>query len=397
MALRITVLGGSSPFTIALIAALAEVAPQLPPLRLTLFGRQRQNAVAVCAYVRPMIAAFGWKVDASSDLDESLAGADMVIHQIRYGGMEGRREDEQFCNDAGVQSDETLGLGGTNALLRTSRLMRPVGEALSRHCRDAWIINLTNPLSAVTTLLNQLYGLSRCLGVCELPVHTAERIAGQLGIPFDALAWSYSGLNHRGFLHHLEMAGRNVLPDLVATLPESGFGGIPGYWLRDLNAVPLKYFALLIEDGPAGPADRADFLIALKETIFAELQASPAAMPASLGNRDMPWYRQAVVPLVLALTAGYEKDLVASVPNGSLVTPELKIAIDNGNVRPVDQPAPPNAVEDYLRPLIAHEQAVIEATLAPSAKSISEAIRLDPLIPDEMTSMCAGLLARRWL
>jgi 6-phospho-beta-glucosidase len=396
MSIRLAVLGGSSPFTLALFEALVDAAPRLPKLHVFLFGRRKENADAVADYARPKIAAFGWTVAGTSELADCLSDADLVVHQIRYGGMEGRRDDEELCARFGVHCDETLGLGGMNALLRTARQMRPIGESLNRHCKNAWVLNLTNPLSAVTTLLSRQYALSQCLGLCELPVYTAATIARRLGAGLDDLQWAYTGLNHRGFIHNLVLEGRDALPDFIAGLPSQGFNTIPREWIEKLNAVPLKYFALLIDDKPGAPTNRANYLIDLSRKIFAEMRQSTGAAPASLGGRDTPWYRQAVLPAVLALAAGDRQELVASVPDGSSVTREKKIAIERGQVRVVNQPAPPAAVADFLQPLVAHESSLVRAALAPDADTIRAAVALDPLIPRHRADECAAELVQRW-
>jgi 6-phospho-beta-glucosidase len=395
MSIRLAVLGGSSPFTIALFEALTDVAPRLPRLHISLFGRRSENAEAVSDYVRPRIVDFGWTVAGTTQIDDCLIGADFIIHQIRYGGLEERRKDEELCAGFGVQYDETLGLGALNALLRTALQMQPIGEALNRHCENGWIVNLTNPLSAVTTLLSRQYALPKCLGACELPVHTAETIARELNSTIDDLQWAYSGLNHRGFIHHLALDGRDVLPDLIAGLAEH-FGRIPKQSIQALNAVPLKYFTLLLDQGVVQPSNRANYLIELTQKIFAEMRASPSAPPASVRDREMPWYRQAVVPIILALTHGYSKDLVASVPDGTRVTPERKIVVEKGKVGFAPQAAPPKAVETFLQPLVAHESAMVSAALEPSAENILDALSLDPLIPKHRIEECAAALVRQW-
>jgi len=73
------------------------------------------------------------------------------------------------------------------------------------------VINLVNPLSVATAIL-AASGV-RCLGVCELPLVTAQHAARVLGVPFASLGWAYDGLNHRGFIHDLTIEGHDQLPD----------------------------------------------------------------------------------------------------------------------------------------------------------------------------------------
>lgn len=396
MDFRISILGGSTPFVSALFDALAAVAEELPRLRFVLHGRDREALAIVSTFAARFVNGLGWTVEATDELRVALEDPDMVLHQIRYGGLAGRNDDETLCAAFGLPCDETLGLGGLNALLRTGRAIADVGEALARHCPDAWIVNLTNPLSAVTTLLRRRYGMTRCLGVCELPLLTARAVASILDVPFAALGWHYSGINHRGFLHHLSVEGRDVLPDLIRALPDARLPGIEAAWVDDLQAVPLKYFALLMRSPAGTPGGRARFIVDLRRDLLADMAGGAAGLPVRLMDRAMPRYPLGVVPIVLALTGARTVDTVASVPNDTLVTPEVRIALDRDGIREAATVRPPEPVRRALAPLVSHEAAMVRACQAPSADTICEAVRLDPLIPANVEEDCSTRLAGQW-
>lgn len=395
----IAVLGGSTPFTIGLFTAAQQAAPNLPRLAIRLHGRNRASLAAVHTLATHLTAPLGWTVTADTDLAATLDGADIVVHQVRYGDLTGRDEDEALCHRFGLPADETFGLGGLNAAIRLGRLIAPVAQAIARHAPDAWIINLTNPLGPSTSLLHHVHGHTRCLGVCELPELTARQIADLLGVPNAALGWAYSGLNHRGFLHHLRVDGRDVLDDVIAAAPAMGNLGIEPGWIRELGAVPLKYHRLLKGVAPVSPPGRARQLMALKRALLADLARHPHCVPSGLARRPMPWYALGVLPMIRALTGDAPQTLVATTPGDDTVSPERRIRLGAGMDRPtpVPGPTPPPAVQNILAPLIQHEASIVAAAMAPSRENFAAALHLDPLVPQSLETACLDALASRWL
>ena len=116
----LTVLGGSSPFTLALVEALRNTGPRFSAWRLILQGREQRalDLVARCAASR--LDTYGWRVSSEIDRRTALDGCDIVVHQARYGGTEGRLKGEELAARYGTVADETLG----PAALRTALASR---------------------------------------------------------------------------------------------------------------------------------------------------------------------------------------------------------------------------------------------------------------------------------
>src|SRR6267378_2927081 len=106
---KLVILGGSTPFTAGLINALKAVGDRLPAQELVLHGRNRANLDLVGRYACQQLQERGWRIHTTSQMEEALAEATTVIHQIRYGGMERRAVCEEVCARFGVIADETLG------------------------------------------------------------------------------------------------------------------------------------------------------------------------------------------------------------------------------------------------------------------------------------------------
>src|SRR5262245_57952451 len=105
---RLAVLGGSSPFTAALVDALADAGIAIPPQELSLQGRNLGNALLVQRYAQHRLEPLGWSVVVEGRLDRAIQGAWLIVHQNRYGGTEGRCEDEEAALRFGIEPDERL-------------------------------------------------------------------------------------------------------------------------------------------------------------------------------------------------------------------------------------------------------------------------------------------------
>ena len=139
---KLAILGGSSPFTAAFIDALAHAAHRLPDCALWLHGRNDQNLESVSRYGATCLEPLGWSVYSTTKLREALEGAYIVIHQIRYGGLYGRAEDEKVAADYGAAADETLGPGALHCILRTISELRGVSRQIALTAPEAWVLNL---------------------------------------------------------------------------------------------------------------------------------------------------------------------------------------------------------------------------------------------------------------
>jgi 6-phospho-beta-glucosidase len=389
---RFTVLGGGSPFTVGLIdALLADVS--LPPHELVLYGRNRANLDLVRKYALRRLGSLSWEVVASTELREALTGARYILHQIRYGGLEGRAEDEELASQFGAVADETLGPGALNAALRMAPALRAVAAEISATAPQAWVFNLTNPLSIAVAILTE-EGVTRCVGLCELPFSTVRTLAAILDLPPDHLDWHYRGLNHRGFIVRPSCGGIDQLPRLLERLGNGHLGGIPAAVIADLRVVPTKYYSLLHQRSRP-VSGRADFVRALSNRIFFELQARPDTTPTSLRWRRLDWYAESVVPTLAALHASRPSRQVVNLPCWDGLTREVTALVSAQGI----VPEPPVDVNPRVRDLLIqfeqHERRVLEAVMHPSLATVEAAIAADPTVGRSAAPALADALWRR--
>jgi 6-phospho-beta-glucosidase len=375
----VAILGGSTPFTAALVEALRDAPAGIPACELRFFGQDGDALERMKAYGHRRLAALGWTVSATRSLDEAVSGATVVVNQIRFGGLRGRSKDEDLAGRFQLPADETLGPCGLNAALRVIPRVRELAAELGRRCPGAWVLNLSNPLSLATRAMIRAGAPRRCFGLCELPQATVIETCRVLGISPADVEWDYAGLNHRGFVFSLRHRGEELLPRLPELLGEQTIFGVTGEVIRHAGALPLKYFKLSTSQGKAVAAGRADFLDALKDTLAREL-GQALAPPPSLALRDLSWYSGAVVPMIGAIFADDGRRMIVNRLADDGLVREVPVRVTSAGVE-LTEAAPPPHLASWLDRWAAHERALIEAVEAPSLERIEQALALDPAVP----------------
>ncbi|EYF01009.1 family 4 glycosyl hydrolase [Chondromyces apiculatus] len=426
MAAKITVLGGSSPFTAGLVEALRSA--RVPPAALWLHGRDTGALDAMRLHGEARLGPLGWTARSTTALVEALEDADLVVHQVRYGGLEGRAEGERLAQAHGLPADETLGPAALLAAIQATPALIALADTARRTCPGAWIVNLTNPLSIATAVLARA-GL-RAVGLCELPVATFRHACARLGVDPAQASFRYTGLNHRGFLVELRAGGRDRLADLARALGQGDLDGITAADIEATGALPLKYFRLLRSGAathatthaapptthaapptthaapptpqaapPTTQTGRAAYLTWLRGRILDEIQRAPGVAPPSLSGRVMEWYPLAVVPFLEALHAADGRVEVVDLLAADGIVREVQARVLPDRLDPLPEPPlghPARAARaaPWLQAFAAQERAALDAALAPDRARIEAALLADPLVPGPAVAPLTEALSR---
>ncbi|UVK52444.1 6-phospho-beta-glucosidase [Mesorhizobium sp. AR02] len=393
---RVSVLGGSSPFTVALINAIEEskaLSHHLHEWVLILQGRNVQNLDAVAHYARHRLGGFGTSVISTTDLDAALTDAEVVIVQTRFGGLEARANDELFASELGCIADETLGPCG---LLSAFRQIRPVDHLAIRMkaiCPGAFVVNMINPLSLTTAMMLRR-GLAT-VGICELPLATLQAFARALRIDPHDLYWSYEGLNHRGFIPIVRTRdGEDLLQHVLRLAPDTATQKYRDDILR-LGAISTKYFALF--DGRSShDKGRAVALISLRDAIAKDLIADPTRRPARIAERDMPWYAQAVVPLVAARVGAQGYDATINVAVDGLLVHERRARVLGDRIDILETAPANGSFRDWLAAFEHHERLCLAALSDPTPYTIGAALEADRITPSDKVRAAATRIFQIW-
>ena len=406
---QFVVLGGSAPATVQLIDALAGW-PANPghdrpaAIDLVLYGRSPDRLGAVVRAARLRAGALGLAVTVTSETDRvvALTGADIVLNQIRPGGLAQRSADESFPRQFGIPGEETIGPGGFACAVRAVAALRPVWADVARCCPGALLINLTNPAGIVTQAARLGFGLD-VVSVCDSPLDLLAEAAVRLGSddPSGAgLRARYVGMNHVGWYVPESAAELDRLAGLVGgmdpDLPRL-HGALPGSYLR-YYAQPDRMLA-----AQQGRPTRADVLQAIASST---LETFGRGELPSAWHRPAPWYSLAVVPLASAWRHGSGSPLILGLPNRGRVAwlPDDVIVEGPARVARAGQiePAPVVSLPDLPRGIIARHasyERLAALTLSAGPPGDDELIRVllaNPLVTSlDQARGLAGAIAGR--
>lgn len=157
-------------------------------------------------------------------LKDALTGADFVLISILPATFKEMRSDVHEPEKYGVYQSvgDTAGPGGVLRAMRTLPIYEGFAEAIREYCPRAWVLNLTNPMSACVKVLYQVFPEIKAFGCCHEVFHTQEFLCCVLkeATGIDAtrrdIFTDASGVNH--FTWITDAHYRNI--DIMALLPE---------------------------------------------------------------------------------------------------------------------------------------------------------------------------------
>ncbi|HYZ16707.1 MAG TPA: hypothetical protein VE591_09910, partial [Candidatus Acidoferrum sp.] len=373
--MKVAIIGGSAPSTPQLLIDARLVG--LPHLRFVLHGRSAARLQAVRRAAVVLEPALRQRITVTTDLVDALRGADLVVVQIRVGGLAARAHDERFPLDAGVPGDEGLGPGGLAAAWRSWPEINTIAATIAAHAPTARVALLTAPLGILTRCVLDAYPGLDIVGLCELPAVVLKEIRATLGEPSGFTA-EYAGVNHLGWFTRLAVRGEDRLAEYAATRSLSAYPDECA--ILAAGGVPLPYVRLH-ERGPEVVAEQRRAAVP-RGTILGELSVRAydafadgreADIRAALNRRPAPWYREAVAPWIEAgfigissttffLTTrnrgylpGFDAEAVVEVPHRSV----------NGRFVAVASPrALPRGIARALRALVDYEAEAARAVQA---------------------------------
>jgi alpha-galactosidase/6-phospho-beta-glucosidase family protein len=141
------------------------------------------------------------KLKSTTNLDEALDGASYVIVSISTGGFDAMQHDLAIPEKYGIYHTvgDTVGPGGCLRGVRNIPVFDDFGARMKKLCPDAWMINVTNPLSPLTRTPQRNHGI-KTVGMCP-SVHCAARsLALMAGANLDARVDLYCNRNRPRFM-----------------------------------------------------------------------------------------------------------------------------------------------------------------------------------------------------
>ena len=370
----------------------------------------------------------------TTDQAEALEGADSVVVTLSTGGLEAMQHDLKIPETFGIfhTVGDTVGPAGLSRSLRNIPIMLDLAHAMETHCPDAWMLNCSNPLSALTHSVTCQTSI-KAMGVCHGVVGAAKIYAEFFGTQNKACAWSHTGINHFSWFTRFVVEGRCAweilaekgLDAWLALSPEQAkkdpvFGSLYGFRCglklgRTLGAIPAIGDRHLVEFLPGYliSEDRLASYGLVRTTI--EGQKRQAAGYRSRverfikGEEDLPPVasRDNVAAWIAGLFGGPpahdnlnapNTGQIPQLPDGVIV--ETRGLLDTAGIHPFVSPMP-KAIEAIVRPQALREALTVEAALEGSFEKALSVMMTDPLLPSVEIArpMLEALIAatRKWL
>lgn len=160
-------------------------------------------------------------IEATTDRQEALDGADYVLNMIHVGGREPFENEIEIPQEYGVNQavGDTLGPGGIFRLLRTAPVMLDLARDMEELCPDALLLNYTNPMAMLCWAVDEATDVD-IVGLCHSVQHTAEAVSNYAGVPKDELDYWVAGINHMAWFLEAEHDGESIYPALYDAMDD---------------------------------------------------------------------------------------------------------------------------------------------------------------------------------
>ncbi len=420
--MQITIIGGGSyQWTPELLADLLGT-PSLAGSHLVLEDTDPRPLPKMEALARKVNDALGAGASVATTTDQrrALDGADFVIVTISTGGFESMSVDLSVPEHYGIRQSvgDTVGPGGVNRALRNIPVLVGVGRDMEAVCPDAWLLNITNPMTALTRAVCAQTTL-KTVGLCHEVGNWCMDLAIALGRPAESVRPTVTGVNHLPVVTALDVDGEDgfaILQGLVeeagglaALAPQPGQPEAPPFSTLDFARRHLLCLTLLDRWGAvaaAGDRHIAEFL----PSILTEESSWGAAYNIELTSIDrrqrhqdeyvgdvdawlagtkalQTWQSgELPAPVIDSLVTGTRRELPVNIPNagqcpdlpGDAVVESICV-VDASGVRGRDAPHAPAPFAELVRRHVAVQEMTVRAALDGDRGLAEAAFALDPL------------------
>lgn len=368
-------------------------------------------------------------IRATLDPAEALTGADFCLISAELGRWEHWIEDYEVPNRHGATqlTGENGGPGAVFHSLRSITTVLRICEDIGRYCPDAFVINLTNPLSRVALAITTATPL-KTVSLCHEFAGGVSRVARLLGLPRDKIAATASGINHFTFFDQIRRAdtGQDLYPRLqrlwerrffdfppavgaaarglvripwVGMVVESYYAPLVARMFREYGVLPCSVDSHIGEYVPFARQD--DRWHPVPVYFHRDLMARVERLVTRYGTGDsrVPMHRagrshEEVFTVIGAMWTGRAHELnavnvpnrgyIPNLPEGAIV--EVPATVSTAGVRPREMPPLPEPLAEFMRTQIELQDLVVKSALTGDPAPALEAVRRDPLSPPDADS-----------
>jgi len=342
-------------------------------------------------------------IETTVDRAAALAGADFVVVTISTGGFTSMAHDLEVPARYGMRQSvgDTVGPGGISRSLRNIPVLVDIARDMERACPDAWLLNITNPMTCLTRAVARETSV-RVVGLCHEVVIMSWYVAIACGVQADDIGFAITGVNHLPWITDLSIQGEDGFELLLRALAERP----EAKWFADEHALKLALYERHGALPGAGDRHVAEFfpwvltpesnwgkswgihLTSIADREREEARFRQAMVDVADGDKDAPTRAsgEMVALLIDSLVTGERRELPVNIPNNGQapylppdVVVETMCTIDGDGVRGRDAIIPPDVCAAWIRRHVDVQELTVEAALTGDRDTVRAAMALDPL------------------
>lgn len=184
-----------------------------------------------------------YNVIATTSRKEALKGADFCIISIEVGDRyELWEQDWHIPQQYGIKQvyGENGGPGGIFHALRIIPPILDICEDVNKICPESYVINLSNPMTTITTAIHRKFPEMKVFGLCHEISSMLIHLPKILNRPFEDISIKAGGLNHFSVL--LEATYKDTGKDAYPEILEKGIPYFKDTLERGLFMYIIKHF-----------------------------------------------------------------------------------------------------------------------------------------------------------
>ncbi|MBM7551500.1 alpha-glucosidase/alpha-galactosidase [Thalassobacillus pellis] len=215
---KITFLGAGSTIFAKNVLGDCMLTPSVDGFEFALFDIDHQRLEDSENMLNNLKTSLGSNVTirAYTNRKEALRGAKYVVNAIQVGGYEPSTViDFEIPKKYGLRQTigDTIGIGGIFRALRTIPVMLDFAKDIEEVCPDAWFLNYTNPMAALTGAMLR-YTNVKTVGLCHSVQAAVPKLFEALDLDDEGVQWKIAGINHLAWLLEVSKDGKDLYPEI---------------------------------------------------------------------------------------------------------------------------------------------------------------------------------------
>ena len=365
----------------------------------------------------------------TTELARALAGADFVLVSISTGDLAAMEHDLKIPEKYGIWHTvgDTVGPGGWSRAVRNIPVFHTIASQMKAVCPDAWLINVSNPLTPLTRVPDRCFGI-KTIGMCPGAHSQAKRLTDLAGFTAcEEPDYTVTGIDHGSWFTRIAADGEDVLARLRELGYCRGDGLLPSEVLtedphaedahtraafalwHELGYLPSLTDRHVVENFPwflARPTPELPFR--LKRTFIEERCQWKAGKKqkieefvASDGQAAIGGFGHGGDPILTLIQAlcGHRSFLyganyknigqIPGLPEGAVV--ETRCRFDGAGVHPLVSPMP-DLLKCMTLPTVLRQEMIIDIALDGSFDDLVALVLTDPLCSRLAVAQCRDMV-----